>query len=99
MKDANSMNKLVEILIRWISQPRAFHTDVRKMYNAVRLDKMFWRYQLYLWNDDLAENIKHEWKVIKTLIYGVRNSVNLAECGLTRMAELCKNEFPGVFDV
>ena len=98
-KGANSMNKLVEILIRWTSRPHAFHTDVTKMYNAVKLDKMFWRYQLYLWSNDLAENITPEWKVMKTLIYGVRSSGNLAECGLRRTAELCKDEFPRTFDV
>ena len=37
-KGANSMNKLVEILIRWTVYKYAFHTDIQKMYNTVRLD-------------------------------------------------------------
>ena len=49
-KGANSMNKLVEILIRWTAGKNAFHTDIQKMYNTIRLDKRYWRYQLYLWS-------------------------------------------------
>ena len=47
----------------------------------------------------LKGNNKPRWKVIKTLIYGVRPSGNLAVCGLRRTAELCRNEFPDVYDV
>ena len=49
-KGANSMNKLVEILIRWTAGKNAFHTDIQKMYNTIHLDKRYWRYQLYLWS-------------------------------------------------
>ena len=79
-KDPNVTNNLIGIVIRWITCKHAFHTDISKMYNAVRLDKTHWRYQLYLWNDDLTEGVKPLWKVIKTLIYGVRPSGNLAVC-------------------
>ena len=33
----NNMNKLVEIVIRWYTYKFAFHTDVQKMYNSVKL--------------------------------------------------------------
>ena len=36
-KGINSMNKLVEILIRWTTHSCAFHTDIQKMCNAVLL--------------------------------------------------------------
>ena len=98
-KGANSLNKLVEILIRWTIHNHAFHTDIQKMYNAIRLDKMYWRYQLYLWGEGLKENEHPQWKVIKTLIYGVRSSGNLAEYGLRLTAEICKSECPEAYDV
>ena len=98
-KGANSMNKLVEILIRWTACKYAFHTDIQKMYNTIRLDKRYWRYQLYLWCEDLKGDSRPKWKVIKTLIYGVRSSGNLAECALRRTAELCKDEFPRAYSV
>ena len=98
-KGAKSLNNLIQILNRWQFYKCAFHTDVTKMYNRIILEKAYWRYQLYLWDDDLAEDKKPVWKVIKTLIYGVRSSGNLAECGLRRTAELSKDEFPRAYEV
>ena len=54
-----------------------FDMDIQKVHNAVHLDKSHWCYQMYLWNNDL--NIEQpNWKIIKTLIYGVKSSGNLA---------------------
>ena len=93
-KGASSLNNLQSILIRWSSYPHAFHTDVQKMYNRVLLDQAHWCYQMYLFSENLDVNDHPEWKVIKTLIYGVRPSGNLAECALRRTVELTKEEFP-----
>ena len=98
-KGVNSMNKLVEILIRWTTHKFAFHTDIQKMYNAVRLQSSHWRYQMYLWRDDLDVERPPRQKVIKTLIYGVRSSGNLAERGLRQTAELIKSEFPRACEI
>ena len=91
-KGANSMDKLVKILIRWRTYIHAYHTDLSKMYNRVLLEREFWRYQL-------RKDVRPIWKVIKTLIYGVRSSGNLTECALRRTAELCKDEYPRDFHV
>ena len=48
------MNRLVDILIRWSSHRIAFHTDVAKMYNSIKLYEDQWCYQRYLWNDELS---------------------------------------------
>ena len=93
-KGSNSLNKLVEIMIRWLTQVHAFHTDVSKMYNRVALDPEHWRYQLYFWSEGLELGVEPFLKVIMTLIYGVRPSGNLAQCALRRTAELCAEEFP-----
>ena len=98
-KGSNNMNNLTDMHIRWRTHVHAFHTDVTKMYNAVRLHKAHWRYQLYLWHDSLDVNAEPVWKVIKTLIYGVRSSGNQAECGLRRTAELSRDMYPDVYDV
>ena len=66
------MNKLVEIVIRWITYICAFH--INKMYNAILLLDVFWRYQMYFWRNDLDLERPSRRKVIKTLIYGVRLS-------------------------
>ena len=98
-KGTNSLNNLIEILIRFQTHKCAFHTDVTKMYNRISLDQAYWRYQLYLWVDGLVEGKEPVWKVIKTLIYGVRSSGNLAECGLRRTAELSMTEFPRAYEI
>ena len=46
-KDENRMNQLLQIIIRWFKLPFVFHTDIRKMYNTVKLNEQFWQYQLY----------------------------------------------------
>ena len=98
-KGINSLNKLVEIIIRWTTYAHAYHTDVSKMYNRVLLEIEHWHYQLYYWVEGLKTGVKPCRKVIKTLIYGVRSSGNLAQCALRRTAELCKVESPRAFNV
>ena len=63
------MNKLIEIMIRWLTWQHAFHTDISKMY-VILLHPHFWRYQLYLWSESLHLNDEPLWKVIKTLFMG-----------------------------
>ena len=77
----------------------AFHTDVAKMYNAVQLDQAHWRYQLYLWEKDLDPQCEPILKVIKTLIYGVKPSGNLAECALRKIAENMSIDFPEASEI
>ena len=91
-KGANSMNNLVEILIRWTARLYTFHTD-KQIYNDASLDKSCWRDQLYLWDNELLEDIVPRWKVVKSLIYALRSSGHLAECVLRRTVEICKEEF------
>ena len=36
-KGRNNMNKLVEIVVRWMTHQVAFHTDIQKRYNSMKL--------------------------------------------------------------
>ena len=78
-KGRNSLNKLAHIVIRWRMHPSAFHTDIQKMYNTIKLDPRHWCYQLCLFHDLLDPNVKPVTFVIRTLIYGVKTSGNQAE--------------------
>ena len=93
------MNKLTVILIAWCLNLFAFHTDIAKMYNAIISHKKHWRYQLYFWDDELRGGIAPRVKVMKTNIYGVRSSGNIAECGIRKTAEITRLEFPKAYDV
>ena len=98
-KGRNNLNHLQEILIRWSVQPTAIHTDIKKMYNTIKLHKSHWCYQRYLWEDSLDPSKSPEQKVIKTLIYGVKSSGNQAEFALRKIAQLSKEEYPEVNNI
>ena len=98
-KGRNNLNKLQEILIRWLTHKVAFHSDIQKMYNCVKLSEEDWCYQRYLWHEDLEQGKIPEEKVIKTLIYGVRSSGNLAEHCIRKTASLGKEEFPEIDEI
>lgn len=98
-KGKNSMNKLQEILIRWMVYKVGFHTDIQKMYNSVKLMEKDWCFQRYLWQEKLDSKEMPEEKVIKTLIYGVKSSGNQAEYGIRKTADLSKQQFPEVFNI
>ena len=93
-KGRNSMNKLVEVMIRWLTQVYAFHTDISKMYNSVKLREDDWCYQLYLWDEFSLDNDNHLTKVMKTTIYG-----NQAERGIRETGRLCATECPRASEV
>ena len=98
-KGDNNMNKLVSILISWTMRKVALHTDIRKMYNSVLLDKSHWKYQLYLWDEGLRPDVPPRIKVIPTAIYGVRSSGNVSQCGVHKTAELFKEDYPEAYRV
>ena len=54
---------------------------------------------MYIWREDLDVERLSRQKVIKTLIYGIRSSGNLAERGLRQTAELTKSEYPRVCEI
>ena len=98
-KGINSLNRLQDIALRWRIHASAFTTDVRKMYNTIRLDPSHWQYQRYLWQEDLSFDERPKQKVIKTLIYGVRSSGNQAEYALREVAKLASNQFPEASEI
>ena len=98
-KGHNSLNKLNEMFIRWVSYLHAYHCDVAKAYNSVKLNEEFWCFQRYLYHADLDPNSVLVEKVIKTIIYGVKPSGNQMQYAIRRTAELYKEEFPRVYEV
>ena len=98
-KGRNNMNRLVDIFVRWRCHSVVFHTDVKKMYNSIKLHPSHWGLQRYLWQDQLDPTKPPEEKVIKTLIYGVKSSGNQAERGLRETARLFKEEYPQIHHI
>ena len=98
-KGTNNMNALVEVFVRWRVYPTAFHTDVQKMYNSVRLEESDWCLQRYIWQENLDPKYIPEEKVIKTLIYGVKSSGNQAERALRLTADHYKSDYQKVNEI
>ena len=98
-KGRNGLNHLQEILIRWSIHKVAIHSDVRKMYNTIKLDSKDWCFQRYVWQQDLDPTKIPEEKVIQTLIYGVKPSGNQAEFALREVARLHSDKYPEVSQI
>ena len=98
-KGTNNMNNLQEIQIRWFGKLHAYHTDISKCYNGVKLHKSHWCYQLYLFDEDLDPSKEPRTKVIKTCIYGIKSSGNQAERAIRLTAETYADEFPKANDI
>ena len=89
-KGKNNINKFV--VIRWSINKTAYHTDINKMHNSVKLVEDDWCLQRYIWQKDLDPRKLSQEKVIKTLLYGVKSSGNQAERGLRETARLSAAE-------
>ena len=98
-KGSNNMNKLIEIITRWFIKPFGYHTDVSKCYNGVKIDKSHWRFQLYLFHNDLDPEKEPKTKVIKTCMYGVRPIGSLAERAIRMTAETYRTEYPLAYGI
>ena len=98
-KGKNNLNVLLEIFLRWRTHHVAFHNDVTKMYNKVKLQQQHWCFQRYLFQKDLDPSQPAEEKVVKTIIYGVKSSTNQAQRGLRGTAELSQEEYPKASEV
>ena len=69
---------IVEIVIHWLIHRIRFHTNIKKMYNSVKLIEEDWCLQQYLWLKVLDQRKLPEENAIKTLIHGVKSSGNQA---------------------
>lgn len=86
-KGRNNLNKL-QITLRWKIHKFGFTTDIRKMYNTIKLDSGHWCYQQYLWQKELDLNKEPEENI------ELRPSGNQAESGLQEIASLSAESYP-----
>ena len=76
-KGTNMLATLFHLLIQFRVGGSAFTADISMAYNAVQLHPEFYKYQKYLWIEDMKEAQEIITMVIRTLIYGVKSSGNL----------------------
>ena len=73
-KGINSLNSMLEIMIRFRCFVVGMHTDVKMMYNVVKLKPNHWTFQRYLWDIGLDPLCMPAEKVIKTWSQILRQS-------------------------
>ena len=93
-KGIKSLNPLQQIFIAFRCRIIAIHTDLKKMYNTIKLRPEHWTYQRYWWHPTLDPNEPPEPKTVKTIIYGVTSSGNQAEYALRETARLQAEKYP-----
>ena len=89
----NKLAKIHNILMRFRSKPGGFTCDVKMAYNQVRLDPSCYRYQKYLWKDNLDPSQPVTIMIVRTLIYGVKSSGNQLFSGFSKLAYYCIEHF------
>ena len=93
-KGENKLAQIPNLINNFRVGAGAFTCDLRMAYNQVRLDPTCYRYQKYLWKDDLDPSQPVKIMIVRTLIYGVKSSGNQLFSGLSKVADYCVTHLP-----
>ena len=93
-KGTNNLALIFNILIKFRAYKYGFSADISCAYNNIELDPSYYKYQLYLWKNELCPDAPTEVRVINSLIYGVRSSGQQLEIGLRKLAETVSQHHP-----
>ena len=93
-KGENRLSKLFDILLKFRAGMDGYTADISMAYNNVYLNPEFYRFQLYLWKEELDVKAPSEIFVVRTLIYGVRPSGNLMLAAFKLLTNHCMDYFP-----
>ena len=89
-KGTNMIATLLHLLLKFRIGVAAFSADVSMAYNQIKLDPKHYRYQKYLWAEELDPKSEIITMVVNTLIYGVKSSGNLTMIGFQLTAAAAK---------
>lgn len=93
-KGQNKLAKILSVLLRFRTKRSAMTADVSMAYNGVKLRVEHYKYQRYLWKEDLNPENPLMVMIVRTLIYGVRPSGNQTMAGFDKLSEHCKLNHP-----
>ena len=75
-KGENKLAQIPNLINNFRAADGGFTCDLRMAYNQIRLDPSCYRYQKYLWKDNLDPSQPVKIMIVRTLIYGVKSSGN-----------------------
>lgn len=93
-KGQNKLARIPSILLRFRRKRSAMTADVSMAYNGVQLHVEHYKYQRYLWKEELNPVNPTITMVVRTLIYGVRPSGNQTIAGFDKLSDYCKLHHP-----
>ena len=93
-KGKNKLAQIPNLINNFRAAEGGFTCDLKMAYNQIRLDPSCYRYQKYLWKDDLDHSQPVKIMIVRTLIYGVKSSGNQLFSGLSEVADYCEAHFP-----
>lgn len=93
-KGINNLPQILHLLVRFSSRKYALSADVSMAYNAVKLRPECFKFQQYLWKDNLDPDSPTKTMIVRTLIYGVRPSGNMTGAGFVKAAEYAERAHP-----
>ena len=91
----NISMKISKMLQRWRLFPIGISGDISKFYNCFYLDPEQWHLQKLRWNFDLDPEGLFQTLIVKSVIYGLKNSAYSCEVGLKKIADI----YPEVTDI
>ena len=93
-KGENKMKRIQDILNRARFKRHIWTSDISKLYNRLHLKPSSYRYQLFLFGDDLHPDKAPDVYVMLVAWYGVSSSANQASFALEELARLLKDKYP-----
>ena len=93
-KGENRLGSIMDILIRTISQPFSWTSDISKLYNQLHLENNALPYSLFLYDESLDETVQPQVWVMNVAWYGVTSTGAQAGEALVRIAELRGEQYP-----
>ena len=93
-KGENKMKRIPDILNRARFKKHIWTSDISKLYNRLHLKPSSYRYQLFLFGDDLHPDKTPDIYVMLVAWYGVSSSANQASFALEELARLLKDKYP-----
>ena len=93
-KGENNLGLMNDILLSARASPYIWATDIRKMYNQLRLKETSLRFQLMLFHESLDEKVTPEIWVMTRLWYGMTPAGNLAGTAVGSLVDRYGDLFP-----
>ena len=93
-KGENKIAKIPDVLMDARSESYMWATDIRKMYNQLKIKHSSLQYQLMLYHHSLDPKIPPEVWVLTSAWYGVVNTGNQAGYAVDRLASMFKDKCP-----